>query len=148
MDSDHDDASQGRHVQAVDEQPATAIRKIVVKQKLEGKQFDPLELYRTLRSRKSSSKGREVTVVHSYSERMGFFVNSVPQNLKACARACTVLLSMCVTACAAERNWSRWSLTFAPNRNALGLDTAQKVVFIQMNDPKTRIVRGYDAYIG
>ena len=48
---------------------------------------------------------------------------------------------------ASERNWSRWGLVFIPNRNLLGLEQASKLVYIQSNDPMTRVARGYDAFI-
>ena len=58
-------------------------------------------------------------------------------HIDACAR----------TACASERNWSRWGLVFTPNRNLLGLEQASKLVDIQSNDPMTRFGRGYDAFV-
>jgi hypothetical protein len=48
---------------------------------------------------------------------------------------------MPVTACAAERNWSKFGLLFVANRNALGLEIAQSIVFVQQNDPVTRASR-------
>lgn len=60
-----------------------------------------------------------------------------------CAKACDALLSMCVTACASERNCSKWGLTYVPNRNALGIDTAQKLIYVPQNNPATRIPRGF-----
>jgi hypothetical protein len=60
----------------------------------------------------------------------------------AVTRSVNVLLSMCVTACAAERNWR--GLTFVPNRNRLGLGQSQNLIFIQLicyNDPATRVER-------
>jgi hypothetical protein len=48
----------------------------------------------------------------------------------AVKRTANVLLSMCVTACAAERNWSHWGLRFVPNRNRLGLGQAQKLILL------------------
>ena len=53
-------------------------------------------------------------------------------------------MSMPVTACGAERNWSKWGQTFVPNRNNLGLDVAQKMIFVQQNDPSARIARGFE----
>jgi hypothetical protein len=54
------------------------------------------------------------------------------EKVPAVTRAVNVLLSMCVAACAAERNWSHWGLTFVPDRNRLGLGQAQKLIFIQL----------------
>jgi hypothetical protein len=52
-----------------------------------------------------------------------------------------------VTACAAERNWSKWGATFVPNRNALGLEKAQDLIFVQQNDPMTRAKRDADTLV-
>jgi hypothetical protein len=62
-------------------------------------------------------------------------------------RAVNSLLSMPVTTCSAERNWSRWGLTFVPNRNRLGLESAQKLIFVQQNDPATLTVRDEDVLV-
>jgi hypothetical protein len=62
-------------------------------------------------------------------------------------RAANVLLSMCVTACSSERNWSKWGLLFVPHRNALGLERAQRLVFAQQNDLSTRAVRSMDTVV-
>jgi hypothetical protein len=61
---------------------------------------------------------------------------------------CT-LLSMPVTACSAERNWSKWRATFVLHRNALGIETAQDVIFLQQNDPATctHSQRSTDMYV-
>jgi hypothetical protein len=67
------------------------------------------------------------------------------EKVPAVTRAVNVLLSMCVTACAAELNWSHWCLTFVPNRNRLGL--GQKLIFIQQNDPATRVEREHDELV-
>ena len=56
-------------------------------------------------------------------------------------------VSLRVTACAAERNWSRWGLTFVPNRNRLGLGQAQKLMFVQQHDPATRDERELDVLV-
>jgi hypothetical protein len=57
---------------------------------------------------------------------------------------------MPVTACGSERNWSKWGQTFVPNRNALGIEAAQKLIYVKQNDPSTRIPReiaGVDAFV-
>jgi hypothetical protein len=65
----------------------------------------------------------------------------------AITRTVDVLLSMCVTVFAAEHNWSHWGLTFVPNRNRLGLGQAQNLIFIQQNDPATRVEREHDEFV-
>jgi hypothetical protein len=60
---------------------------------------------------------RTVTQVQPSSERCDFFNNAMGGKVPSVTRAVNVLLSMCVTACAAERNWSHGGLTFVPNRS-------------------------------
>jgi hAT family C-terminal dimerisation region len=99
-------------------------------------------------TRKVSHNGRDVEVVCSdHTVRLGWFVNQLSRKVSIAAKAVVRLLSMPVTACAAERNWSRWGLTYPPNRNRLGLESATKMVFIQSNDPETRLPRGFEAYV-
>ena len=43
------------------------------------------------------------------------------------------LLSMHTTACAAERNWSKWGMMFAKNRPRLGRQRALKMIFLMEN---------------
>ena len=38
---------------------------------------------------------------------------------------------MHTTACAAERNWSKWGLLYAKNRSCLGLERATKTIFLK-----------------
>jgi hypothetical protein len=59
---------------------------------------------------------------------------------------CT-LLSMPVTTCSAERNWSKWRATFVLHRNALGIETAQDMIFVQQNDPAAHSQRSTDMYV-
>lgn len=73
--------------------------------------------------------------VENHVTRLGFFHNFLGDKFPLCAKAATVALCMPVTACASERNWSRWGQTYVPNRNALGLETAQKLIFVQQNTP-------------
>jgi hypothetical protein len=79
-----------------------------------------------------------VVQVAPHNERVDFYNNVVGTRVPAVTRAVNVLLSMPVTACAAERNWSKWGATFVPNRNALGLEVAQTVISVQQNDLATR----------
>ena len=43
------------------------------------------------------------------------------------------LLSMHTTACASERNWSKWGLMFAKNRARLGIERASQMIFLAEN---------------
>jgi hypothetical protein len=85
--------------------------------------------------------------VQPSSERCNFFNNEIGEKVPAVTRAVSLLLSMCVTACAAERNWSHWGSTFVPNRSRLGLGQAQKLIFIQQNDPATCVEREHDELV-
>jgi hypothetical protein len=86
-------------------------------------------------------ENREVLKVAPHDERMGFFLNILGE-LHGCARACMVYLCMPVTSCSAERNWSKWGNSFVPNRNKLGLEVAKDMIYVQQNDPLTRLPRG------
>jgi hypothetical protein len=99
-------------------------------------------------SRTEVQKGkRTVTQVQPSSDRCDFFNNAMGDKVPAVTCTINVLLSVCVTACAAERNWSCWGLTFVPNGNRLGLDQAQKLIFIQQNDPATCVEREHDELV-
>lgn len=43
------------------------------------------------------------------------------------------LLSIHATTCAAERNWSVWGQVYISTRNALGIKSAEKMIFIKAN---------------
>jgi hypothetical protein len=63
------------------------------------------------------------------------------EKCKLTVLAANVLLAMPVTACSAERNWSKFGLLFVANLNALGLSAAQSLVFVQQNDEVARASR-------
>ena len=52
-----------------------------------------------------------------------------------CSVAANKLLSVHVTTAAAERNWSAWGRTYTAIRNRLGVDIAEKLVFVKANYP-------------
>jgi hypothetical protein len=85
--------------------------------------------------------------VQPHTERVDFYNNAMGERVPAVTRAVNVLLSMSVSACAAERNWSMWGATFVPNRNRLRLEPAQKLIFVQQNDPGTRGEREVDVVV-
>jgi hypothetical protein len=90
---------------------------------------------------------RTVMTVQPHTERVDFYNNALGERAPAVTRAVNVLLSMPVSACAAERNWSKWGATFVPNRNGLGLELAQKLIFVQQNDAVTRGEREVDVVV-
>jgi hypothetical protein len=92
-----------------------------------------------LAAKSEVKEGRHTVVpVKPHNEREDFYNNLVATCVPAVTRAVNVLLSMLVTPCAAERNWNKWGTTFVPNRNALGLEIAQKMISVQQNDLATR----------
>jgi hypothetical protein len=91
--------------------------------------------------------GRTLVRVQPHNERIDFFRNALGGKVPTVTRALNVLLSMPVAACAAEGNWSKWGATFLPNRDRLGLDTAEKLIFVQQNDPTTRTERRFDILV-
>jgi hypothetical protein len=74
-------------------------------------------------------EGRERTEVSNHKARLGFPHNFLSNDFPVCSGACSVLMSMPVTACASERNWSKWGLAYVPNRNALGVASAEGDLF-------------------
>ncbi len=53
------------------------------------------------------------------------------------AFAANKLLSAHTTTAAAERNWSAWGRTYDSLRASLSLDTAEKLIYVKANMPKT-----------
>ena len=54
---------------------------------------------------------------------------------------------MPASACSVERVNSKLGNTFVPNRNALGAEAAQDLVYVQQNDPLTCDVRDKDVLV-
>jgi hypothetical protein len=61
----------------------------------------------------------KVVHVTPHGQRISFFNNKLGDKYPVCTHAVNTLLSMPVTACSAERNWSKWGATYVPNKNAL-----------------------------
>jgi len=49
------------------------------------------------------------------------------------AKAAVRILSMHVTSCACERDWSHWGAVFTKARNRLGIAKAEKIIFVKGN---------------
>lgn len=49
------------------------------------------------------------------------------------AAAARRLLPRHATSCSTERNWSKWGLTYTPLRNRLGVEKAEKLIFLAGN---------------
>jgi hypothetical protein len=91
-------------------------------------------------------RGRTVQKVVTH-KRIDFYANTQGEQCPTVTRAVIVLLSMHVTPCSAEPNWSTWGATFVQNRSALGLEKAQDLMFVQQNDPMTRMKREANTFV-
>ena len=86
-------------------------------------------------------------------QRVDFFNNVLGEQAPAVTRAVNTLLCAPVTACAASGEphfrllWSKWGASFSPDRTKLGLEVAQKMIFVQQNDPATRELRDMDVLV-
>ncbi|KAJ9507054.1 hypothetical protein QJQ45_011810 [Haematococcus lacustris] len=82
--------------------------------------------------------GRTVTVIAPAHQRLTWWQVYAQSKFPILAKAAMRLLSVHVSTCAAERNWSAWGRTFADaHRNNLSIEKAEELVFIQANDELT-----------
>ncbi|KAJ9520047.1 hypothetical protein QJQ45_029985 [Haematococcus lacustris] len=82
--------------------------------------------------------GRTVTVIAPAHQRLTWWQVYAQSKFPILAKAAMRLLSVHVSTCAAERNWSAWGRTFADaHRNTLSIEKAEELVFIQANDELT-----------
>ncbi|KAJ9533205.1 hypothetical protein QJQ45_018313 [Haematococcus lacustris] len=82
--------------------------------------------------------GRTVTVIAPAHQRLTWWQVYAQSKFPVLAKAAMRLLSVHVSTCAAERNWSAWGRTFADaHRNTLSIEKAEELVFIQANDELT-----------
>lgn len=49
------------------------------------------------------------------------------------AEAAVRLLSMHLTSCSAERNWSAWGLAYQKARASMAIERAEKLIYIKTN---------------
>jgi hypothetical protein len=49
-------------------------------------------------------------------------------------------MSVHATACAPERNWSKWGSLYDKKRNALDIQRAKQIIFLQENDAEGKAV--------
>jgi len=78
----------------------------------------------------TDKRGKERARLQPISKRKGFVSLFLGQQFPKLAKVATQLLSMHTTACAAERNWSKWGLVYVKNRSRLSKDRAQKMIFL------------------
>jgi hypothetical protein len=74
-----------------------------------------------------------VTTLASVEERRNFWATYMAKAYPLLTWAALKLLSMHVTTCSAERNWSQWGLVYTKVRNRLQLSRGEKIVFIRAN---------------
>ena len=61
------------------------------------------------------------------------------------AKVAEIVMSMPVTACASQRNWTEWGQVYVKARTNLGLARASDLIYINQND---RLARGTPATVG
>ncbi|KAJ9511091.1 hypothetical protein QJQ45_013156 [Haematococcus lacustris] len=87
--------------------------------------------------------GRAVTIIAAASQRLTWWQIYAKPQFPALATAALRLLSVHVSTCASERNWSAWGRLFDdPRRSGLDMASAEKLIFIQTND---ELAANYDS---
>ncbi|KAJ9532753.1 hypothetical protein QJQ45_010871 [Haematococcus lacustris] len=93
--------------------------------------------------------GRAVTLIAPASQRLTWWQLLAQPHFPALAKAALRLLSVHVSTCAAERNWSAWGRFYADAlRSSMDMATAEKLVFIQTNDELATNSDSFDKYNG
>ena len=62
------------------------------------------------------------------SKRLHFVKLCLAKKWPELTKVAVQLMSMRTTACAAERNWSKWGLMYAKNRSCLGRERAEQMI--------------------
>ena len=65
------------------------------------------------------------------SKRLAYISLWLARTFPELSKVALQLVPMHTTACAAERNWSKWGLLYAKNRSRLGLERATKMIFLK-----------------
>lgn len=94
-----------------------------------------------LRKARAGMKRTEVTKAGGHTAvgaasvviRRAFWLDTAAEKYPILATAADRLLSVHVTTAAAERNWSAWGRVYQANRNQLGIDKAEKLVYVKAN---------------
>ena len=68
------------------------------------------------------------------SNRTGLWDNLLSKVYCELAVVASTVLSMPVTSCAAERNWTSWGQVYVKTRSNLGLQRVQDVIYVKAND--------------
>ena len=69
--------------------------------------------------------------------RRKFWIKKLAGTYPALAFVANRLLRMHASTCASERNWSLWGNLFTKARNRLGLERAEKLIYIRQNSKAT-----------
>lgn len=87
----------------------------------------------SLRTAVVASDGKETVSMSPMHERRNFWLSWMPEPFPVLSELADMMLSMQVTACAAEHNWSKWGLMYQKNRSRLGMLRAQQMIFLNEN---------------
>ncbi|KAJ9526767.1 hypothetical protein QJQ45_017481 [Haematococcus lacustris] len=92
---------------------------------------------------RSPRRCMSVTIIPAASQRLTWWQIYAKPQFPALATAALRLLSVHVSTCASERNWSAWGRLFDdPRRSGLDMASAEKLIFIQTND---ELAANYDS---
>lgn len=80
--------------------------------------------------------------VPSSTVRIRIWQNMLANEYPVLAKVAACVMSMPVTACASERNWTQWGHVYVEARSKLGLRRASDLIYIKQND---KIARGKPA---
>jgi hypothetical protein len=78
-------------------------------------------------------EGGKLAIISTVEDRREWWLKYASQSYPWLAKAAVRLLSMHVTTCAAERNWSVFGNVFSKARSRLAVSRAEKLVFIKAN---------------
>jgi hAT family C-terminal dimerisation region len=82
---------------------------------------------------RTRDKGDGRVKVAAVEDRRALWEKYLAKLYPKLAIAASRLLSMHVTTCSSERNWSMWGNVYTKARNRLQVDRAEKIIFINSN---------------
>jgi hypothetical protein len=89
------------------------------------------KLYAKCAARQARDDGTEV--IAPIQQRRGVSVTFLKDQCPSLAPVAARLLSMHMTACSSEQNWSKWGLLLAKNRASFKRETAEQIIFVAQN---------------
>ena len=96
------------------------------------RQSRPVSFMAALTDRQQHEGGK-LAIISTVEDRREWWLKYASQSYPWLAKAAVRLLSMHVTTCAAERNWSVFGNVFSKARSRLAVSRAEKLVFIKAN---------------